>query len=205
MGTVYSCALATLIPLTGTDASTTLSTRRRRSNEAFVQGPKAIEFEQEIKRSTYAQRGWTFQERILSARCIFFGAKEGYFACHTSFIQDGAETRESPDYLPTRLRPLNPFLLGVASELTICGGLLDQQFEIYMNIVQSYTAKSLPILEIYFSHSMASVRFSKADFNGRCTLVFLKTSFSSHFFGQQTLKDDTIPFTIIVTRHSTEF
>lgn len=176
MGTIYSCALATLIPLTGTDASTTLSPRRRRSNEAFIQGPKAIEFEQEIKRSTYAQRGWTFQERILSARYIFSGAKEGFFACYTSFIQDGAETRESPDYLPTRLRLLNPFLLGVASELTICDGLLDQQFEIYMNIVQSYTAKKFTYPGDILPAFNGTVRFSKVDFDGRCTLAVCEMS-----------------------------
>ncbi|KAH8586920.1 heterokaryon incompatibility protein-domain-containing protein, partial [Bisporella sp. PMI_857] len=144
MGTIYSCALATLIPLTGTDASTTLSQRRRRSDRASHQEPKAIALEQEIYNSTYAQRGWTFQERILSTRCIFFGAKEGYFACHRSCIRDGTENYESQDILPTRLRLLNPLLLGAAPDscFTTGNGTSDQQFEIYMNIVQSYTAKN---------------------------------------------------------------
>jgi hypothetical protein len=154
MGTIYSCALVTLIPLTGMDANATLRIRLRWSEGAILQAPswqriitdlKGNDLEQELYSSVYYERGWTFQERLLSTRCIFFGEERIFFACHKSFVQDGDGQYGAS--LPTSLRLLNPFLLQSTTTdypaAITAEGLSDQQFEIYINIVEQYSKRRL--------------------------------------------------------------
>ncbi|KAH8665061.1 heterokaryon incompatibility protein-domain-containing protein [Tricladium varicosporioides] len=51
------------------------------------------EFVSDVERSTWNERGWTFQERLLSHRSIYFGQQQIYFECKT---QRHAENYGSP-------------------------------------------------------------------------------------------------------------
>jgi len=50
------------------------------------------EFASDVEGSTWNERGWTYQERLLSRRIIFFGEHQIYFECRTH--------RHSEDYGP---------------------------------------------------------------------------------------------------------
>jgi hypothetical protein len=47
---------------------------------------------EEVRKSTWNSRGWTFQEQSLSRRCLYFTAEETFFCC------SDAQWREGYDY-----------------------------------------------------------------------------------------------------------
>lgn len=60
---------------------------------------------EELDRSVWMKRGWTYQEGILSHRCIFFGQNQVFFTCNAmSTSEDGSES----DNERRRPRKCNP-------------------------------------------------------------------------------------------------
>ncbi|CZT16698.1 uncharacterized protein RCC_02533 [Ramularia collo-cygni] len=112
MGVIYSMATFTLVAATGFDAEAGLTRlhNRQRPHEmeltAKHQG-KSISFlperetiDQIVQGTTWAKRGWTFQEQFLSTRRIIFTDEE-------VFYQDGIrEEREA--YKLVKTRPDSP-------------------------------------------------------------------------------------------------
>lgn len=94
--------------------------------------------------TTYESRGWTFQERMLSLRCLFVTEKMVMFQCQTrSFTEISGE-----DLNP---RLVNPLLYAgvstVAYEGTSSGQAESQepitQYEMYTELASDYTRRNL--------------------------------------------------------------
>lgn len=97
MDIVYSHALLTIVALSGTSANSPLpgvspGTRHPRSMATSVAVPNSelpilfyaedVNLREELARSVYNERAWTFQERLLAKRCLFLCENRAYFSCH---------------------------------------------------------------------------------------------------------------------------
>ncbi|QIW98868.1 hypothetical protein AMS68_004386 [Peltaster fructicola] len=100
MHTIYGNAHFTICAADGIDADTGLRAMARASNEDIAQQDTeevipglrlqiARPPEMVIKDSKWNTRGWTFQERILSRRCVIFADSRVYFQCRkAAFSED---------------------------------------------------------------------------------------------------------------------
>jgi hypothetical protein len=89
MNKIYEGAFVTIVAAAGINADSGLSglsSPRRISqpialigNELFVSTMKRISFP--IQSSAWITRGWTYQEAVLSRRCLFFTDEQVYFVC----------------------------------------------------------------------------------------------------------------------------
>jgi hypothetical protein len=110
MGTVYARALLTISADASSDTSTGLFRDRSPRHGISAILPWPLEnpddglspitlqitpnfrsFEEEISVSPLAKRGWTFQERALSARIIHFGSELCYWECKEACIGENEE------------------------------------------------------------------------------------------------------------------
>ncbi|KAF2443360.1 HET-domain-containing protein [Karstenula rhodostoma CBS 690.94] len=118
MDRIYRGAHATIIALGSSSADTGLHrVRYRRAQErqmpVYHEGSiRYLSFlptlREELDQSTWMKRGWTYQEGILSQRCIFFGRNQVFFTCNTmSTSEDGSES----DDRSGRPRKYNPRLI----------------------------------------------------------------------------------------------
>lgn len=87
-----------------------------------------------IQDSQWNQRGWTFQERLLSRRCLMFTEGQVYFQCHSAvisqhIINDGSINGWTLDWTNSTLRTL--------------GELRRWVFQFYMKCIYLYTGRSL--------------------------------------------------------------
>ncbi|KLU91869.1 hypothetical protein MAPG_10818 [Magnaporthiopsis poae ATCC 64411] len=88
-----------------------------------------------IQDSVWNQRGWTFQERLLSRRCLVFAEGQVYFQCRTAvmsqdILNDGGDANSwSLDWANSPLRTL--------------GELRHKAFWFYMKCVGLYTGRHL--------------------------------------------------------------
>jgi hypothetical protein len=64
-------------------AITTQKTRRAATRGVLAMASHPPSLQQALHRSTWNTRGWTFQERLLSRRCLYFTADYVYFQCGT--------------------------------------------------------------------------------------------------------------------------
>lgn len=90
-----------------------------------------------INQSVWNTRGWTFQERVLSNRCLIFVADRVYWECRDATAsEDIIENSREPGWSIDML--YNP--------LKILGDLRDQPQAIraYMRCVEAYTPRQLP-------------------------------------------------------------
>lgn len=88
--------------------------------------------------SVWNQRGWTFQERIMSPRCLIFAGGRFYFQCRKGNMSqdiypDATGTGLSMDWKNSPLRTLD--------------GLDTRPIWFYMNCVSLYTGRHLSIAE----------------------------------------------------------
>ncbi|KAE9376422.1 HET-domain-containing protein [Stipitochalara longipes BDJ] len=90
MASIYSGALVTLVAASGENANSGLSGVRDNSRmsqdlvEVLGTGLAFtywIPFDHAINHSIYSTRGWTFQERLLSRRCLYFTETQIFFEC----------------------------------------------------------------------------------------------------------------------------
>jgi hypothetical protein len=70
---------------------------------AFVLNDSAVEFDQEIEKSTWNSRGWTIQERLLSRRILFFGKRCVFFGCRYQLYDFEKRWRRDAIGFPSRL------------------------------------------------------------------------------------------------------
>jgi hypothetical protein len=88
-----------------------------------------------IQDSPWNQRGWTFQERLLSRRCLIFAEGHVYFQCRSTvisqhiFTDGGGANGWSLDWTNSPLRTL--------------GELRRRAFWFYMKCIQLYTRRDL--------------------------------------------------------------
>lgn len=125
MGEVYGAAVATIIlavPFQGASEQGLrgLSTQRMPWQRVESVGRMKLattlpSLEMAIATSKWNSRAWTFQEGLLSNRCILFGPEQVFFecaemACCESIREPELEMSEKDHLIPYRSRLRNPFL-----------------------------------------------------------------------------------------------
>jgi hypothetical protein len=145
MNDIYQGAVCTLVAVDGVSASTRLPgvsagtreiTTLSKNLDLHV-GKRRYELASIFAKSKYEHRAWTFQERLLSTRCLYFTREQLYFHCDTAlwsedrheyFCQraDGFGIYPSLDWKPRNY-----------------GIPIAQKFEIYVQLVQQYTRRKL--------------------------------------------------------------
>lgn len=149
MNLIYSNAALTLIACTGDNANAGLPgtrksnrLRRSRPETVILNTPEPVratlvtrspELHWILKRSSYETRGWTYQERVLSPRCLFFTEWQVFFQCqHASYREDG-------DRMSTI--ELSPFIELMTDRST--EGRLWDIYRAYIWLAQTYTERHL--------------------------------------------------------------
>ena len=125
MGEVYGAAFATIIlavPFQGKPEkglpghSAQRMTWRRVENVGRMKLATTLRsLEMTITTSKWNSRAWTFQEGLLSSRCILFGPEQVFFECTEmgcceSIREPDLEMSENDHLIPYRSRLRNPFL-----------------------------------------------------------------------------------------------
>lgn len=146
MDVIYSQAAATIVALCGKDASVGLPGVRRDSRPvrqfSVTVSPwqlfaKLPELSFVLQKSRWATRAWTFQEGILSKRCLFFSEHQVFFQCRSSYCTEdshGDQTRHDWGNGFT-----NPFVQNV----TKSDDAYSPAFNVYNNLVKSYAGRQL--------------------------------------------------------------
>ena len=162
MDLIYSQARMTIFALGGTHADIPLAGVRpgsRRLNQGIemLQGVRCVatspSLEKVLRSSFHSTRGWTYQEYLLSTRCLFLTDQHAYFRClsetwsedHVSTINDGI--LNPLDQL--RHKPLKTY------------------FPYYEMLVQDYTRRDLTfdtdITNAFAGITSAITRFSSVE------------------------------------------
>ncbi len=149
MSSVYSSAVLTLVAVSATSASDPLPRVQECGRDTIVvayQDPDfclavrkpASNLSRTLTASYYNSRAWTFQERLLSLRCLYFTDEQVFFQCQRStFCEDyDGDIENLRDW--SFLNPLSPRLTQTDPPLN-----KEQRFRIYTKIVQEYTNKTL--------------------------------------------------------------
>lgn len=92
MDSIYEQAFATLIAVSATSVNSGLPgvsiPRTRQQPSVTIDGKTYVStlrhLSLHITNSTWATRGWTYQELFLSRRCVFFTSDQVFFACRSS-------------------------------------------------------------------------------------------------------------------------
>jgi Heterokaryon incompatibility protein (HET) len=149
MASIYASALVTIVALSGQSASSGLPgvlSPRPRNHQALQIAPGIYlaprpRYSDLFKLSVYNSRAWTYQERILSKRCLFFTEQQVYFRCS---IQTFCEDRHGACTDTMRLQ-MNPFRdIGNISRSGPDRALYDGRvFSSYSSLVSDYTSKNM--------------------------------------------------------------
>jgi hypothetical protein len=143
MDLVYDQALATIVALSGTDASSGLPGVATGviTNPTLVKTvhrwnltPLLPDLEAAYNPSKYATRGWTFQEEILSRRLMFFTEDEVYFQCRQGFVKSSFSEKTKQEDRGI----VNPFVRTRKG-----GDALSSIFRTYTELVGQYTGRQL--------------------------------------------------------------
>lgn len=100
-----------------------------------------------LELSKWDSRGWTFQERLLSRRCIYFSRWCVYFQCRSStFCEMGEELPKVGEISMTG--PVNPFFSLDAHTSQIGKASVEPtpkqwDFQVYKELVEMYTSREL--------------------------------------------------------------
>ncbi|KAF2820205.1 HET-domain-containing protein [Ophiobolus disseminans] len=155
MSSIYSCAVATIICLSGSSANAglpgILPTARNASAVPIAPGLSIVErtpLERMLNEHSYGtdeyvynSRAWTFQERLLSNRSIMFSNEQVYFQCNKELL---CEDRYGKDYSDSAL-----FTLEKARVWSSTNKAREkpysplEEFRWYEEIVSEYTAKRM--------------------------------------------------------------
>jgi hypothetical protein len=170
MDLIYGNAIFTICAADGTNASTGLqamheSTGTESDDKNMAYCTKDVQLvvsrppEMYIKASKWNTRAWTFQERLLSRRCLIFTGSRVYFQCRsTGMSEDIYADREGAGWsLDFTDAPLQIF-----RQLPL------RSMWVYMRLVELYTARQLTreqdILAAFTGVTTLMKRTMKADF-----------------------------------------
>jgi hypothetical protein len=151
MASIYGESLATIVAVGGTNADEGLPGVR-----AFSRKPNVLHrwpelglavgyrhsFRHTIENSRYNTRGWTYQERLLAKRCIFFSDHQVFFQCRKNlWSEDMWEDVEG-------LRGImDPEIVDVMSHWSLLPATKVNQMTFfnsyYIDLVEEYTQKDL--------------------------------------------------------------
>ncbi|KAK4539934.1 hypothetical protein LTR36_009976 [Oleoguttula mirabilis] len=156
MDAIYTNSWFTIIAAGGLDAEAGLQRMRDRPERGEVPLevasqagsitflPPRATLSDQLRRAKWTSRAWTYQERLLSARCVIFTETEVFFTCEAVLRTEGYDlvyhdAQGSIQAKPTRRRD-NTKLLRLADRLT---GDQDLGFDAYDEAVRTYTKKDL--------------------------------------------------------------
>jgi Heterokaryon incompatibility protein (HET) len=151
MDSIYNGAVFTIVALAASDANDRLPGVRKYTRQRPAE---RMETEREgarlglatrtrplwrlINESKYNSRGWTFQERLLSRRCLFFLQDRVVFQCRDKICSEDAF--DYPSSVPANLNPLNELPRWQAH-------LAEKEwraaFRFYTNLAIEYTRKDM--------------------------------------------------------------
>jgi hypothetical protein len=152
MSLIYSCAVATVVCLSGKSADAGLPgvspTLRNPTSVYIAPGLSVIrrpnlKLDKDENEYTYATRAWTFQEQLLSNRNIVFLEEQVYFQCTKELLSEDKYVHNGIDrtYLPTTLETVRH-----ASEINKKRKKQYspiEEFRWYEEFVPSYTSKQM--------------------------------------------------------------
>jgi hypothetical protein len=169
MDTIYNHAFLTIVSVSGENAGHSLPGIRPgsrpeinlstdiRGYAMLAQPPRLKDI---LAASPYETRGWTFQERILSSRCLYLTQWGAYYQCQggissenltisapawdSKTIQSNSEHHASIESQRRHLRNLKPSKRGVESnDLGHYSSLTADRFSDYALLVSRYTQRRL--------------------------------------------------------------
>ncbi|KAJ8114925.1 hypothetical protein OPT61_g3310 [Boeremia exigua] len=155
MSSIYSCAVATIICLSGSSADVGLPgippTARNASIVPIAPGLSIVErtpLERMLNEHSYGTdeyvyntRAWTFQERLLSSRSIMFSNEQVYFQCKKELL---CEDRYGRDYSDSALFTLEKARVWSSNNKARNKPYsLLEEFRWYEEVISEYTAKRM--------------------------------------------------------------
>lgn len=147
MDQIYQGAYATLIALSGNNADSGIPGVRYRSTRIpqmyadfgkIHMAARMPDLEQELEKSKWMERAWTYQEALLSRRCIIFTENQVFFSCNVMGCSESMGRLETPGL---KLHPLRDPLVHF--------GQLDwsakeyPELQVYNHFIGNYTRRYL--------------------------------------------------------------
>lgn len=152
MASIYTSAILTFVAGSSVDASNVLpgvraGTRNLRSffeMPGFALSKSLTSILPVILSSHYNTRAWTFQERLLSMRCLYFTEEQVFLQCQAGIYLEDRVAYTAFDKLgrdSLALQPLSPDYMEANSPTGLTS--LAKSSQLYRQIVEEYTTKSL--------------------------------------------------------------
>jgi Heterokaryon incompatibility protein (HET) len=146
MHQIYANAICTIVAAHGDDAGSGLcGMSLSRSPQPHLKTNTGVlvttfpHLAHQLARSRWASRGWTYQEAVLSPRCLFFTSDQVYFVCQTSLHCEAVV--QSSLYLPDETQQaLGPGIMNTRTQPS-CGLGLDG--DIIHRHIREYSSRSL--------------------------------------------------------------
>lgn len=163
MGHIYRCASFTIVAASGEDAGAGLpglrpGTRFFQQEEVLVAhatesnpamslmttcNPKRSANVHYMEDTKWNTRGWTFQERYLSNRCLVFTEEQVYFSCNEVVFCEESYLEHGPPYL----HPFEPtgyeLSLKLEQQHREPGDASKRMWTRYRTVVERYTSRTL--------------------------------------------------------------
>lgn len=145
MDAIYGGAVLTIVACAGVDANANLpglhlESRHSSQSSEIIDGMclvnKLPELTGLLQGSRWESRAWTFQERILSKRCLYFTDSQVYFQCRSGIFREDIFGEYSQNQL-IGSGAVNPLEMDVSPR----DGY--RMFNIYENMVKSYNQREL--------------------------------------------------------------
>jgi hypothetical protein len=125
MDQIYRNALCTIVAVDGDSSESGLcgisslrSVQQRLQIGVGIFVTTLPNLSQQLSKSVWAIRGWTYQEAVLSRRCLFFTKDQVYFACRT-MLRCEAVSQSLVDHLWLTRESLGPSLMKVEEQLSL--------------------------------------------------------------------------------------
>lgn len=145
MHQIYEQAYATIVACAGTDATAGLpgvsSVRRKTQPSVELHDRRLVatlaSLPSALEGSVWMSRGWTYQEFVLSSKCLFFCDAQVYFVCSSMSCRESVISDQDDTNL---ISPLEPGFLGAV----IFGGTSPgPELRKFADHVRQYTGRDL--------------------------------------------------------------
>lgn len=157
MDSIYRTAYLTIVAANGEDAYAGL--RRLWKHSLYPERPVFVRvdgrplsflpampsYEKTIEQTTWNTRGWTYQEYMLSTKCLVFTEHEVFFSALGTFERESyvLKRRQSPLDILKKQKRRTGKMLSTRDALSRADNLHHLQFTHYRKAVQEYTRRSL--------------------------------------------------------------
>ncbi|KAF2116525.1 heterokaryon incompatibility protein-domain-containing protein [Lophiotrema nucula] len=188
MDVIYSSALLTIVTLSGQNADTALPNfvpikapnlcdirkypKEQEAFDLYYNGIVAVgpSLHQTLHESTYNTRGWTFQERLLSQRCLYLSENSAFLRCHyetqTEFPCEADPAFHDLDLIPKSKLPSGiPLYANFSDNIDRSAAEVDSTyFDHYARLLIEYRNKQLS----YASDALSAFSGILAALSHRC-------------------------------------